>query len=262
MHERHLNKKKYFEEQSNTTLRYVIPFIEDVFAIEKGIDVLEIGCGHGGNLKPFLDAGCNVTGIDIIDDHVALARESYKDHPYSRNLRLISGDIYLVKEGELPQFDLIVMKDVIEHIHNQERFMGYVKGFLKPGGRMFIAFPPWRMPFGGHQQVCESRLLSVAPYIHLFPDPVYRFILHSFGERETRIAELLEVKSTGLSIERFRTIVAKEKFEVEKVQLYLVNPNYEIKFRLKPRVQFPAFTSLPYFRDFLTTCCYYLIRKR
>ncbi len=45
-------------------------------------------------------------------------------------------------------------------------------------------------------------------------------------------------------------------------QLYLFNPNYEIKFGLKPRRAWPIFRSLPYLRNFYTTAGYYLLRAK
>lgn len=29
------------------------------------MNVLEIGCGDGGNLLPFAELGCNTTGVDL-----------------------------------------------------------------------------------------------------------------------------------------------------------------------------------------------------
>jgi hypothetical protein len=43
--------------------------------------------------------------------------------------------------------------------------------------------------------------------------------------------------------------------------LYLVNPIYQQKFGLKPRKQFRLVAAIPGFRDFVTTCAYYLIRS-
>jgi len=139
--------------------------------------------------------------------------------------------------------------------------MGFVKRFLRADGRIFIGFPPWQMPFGGHQQVCEHRLLSIAPYTHLLPYSVYEWILKRGGEKPARIDELLEVKRTGISIERLKRILRMQNYQIEREEFFLINPNYEVKFGLKPRKQIWPLTKLPFFRNFLTTCCYYLVRQ-
>ncbi|WP_299106332.1 hypothetical protein, partial [uncultured Bradyrhizobium sp.] len=43
---------------------------------------------------------------------------------------------------------------------------------------------------------------------------------------------------------------------------YLINPIYQWKFGWKPRAQFRLITLIPYFRNFFTTCVYYLIRPK
>ncbi len=261
MHERHRDKQRYFNEQSYTTDRYVIPFVSPFLPVVEGIRVLEIGCGHGGNLKPFLDSGCVVTGLDVNSDDTTTADRLLHDHPHYNRLTLVTKDIYQVIADELGQFDLIVMKDVIEHIPQQERFMEFVKRFLKIDGRIFLGFPPWQMPFGGHQQVCENRLLSITPYTHLLPYSVYEWILKRGGEKPARIDELLEVKRTGISIERLRSILRLQNYQIEREEFFLINPNYEVKFGLKPWKQIWPLTKLPFIRNFLTTCCYYLVRQ-
>jgi SAM-dependent methyltransferase len=260
MHERHRDKQKYFNEQCYTTEHYVIPFLLPFLPLTEHTRVLEIGCGHGGNLKPFLDRGCMVTGLDVNPDDTTTAEHFLKDHQWYDRLRLLTIDIYQVVPEDVGRFDLIVMKDVIEHIHDQERFMGFIKRFLNTNGRIFLGFPPWQMPFGGHQQVCENRLLSVTPYIHLLPEPVYKWILTRCGESSHLITELLEVKQTGLSIERFRRILRSENYRIEREELFLINPNYKVKFGLKPRRQIWPLAKLPFLRNFLTSCCYSLVK--
>ena len=152
MQERHQDKLRYFNEQAKTTGKFVLPFVEDLVQLNPQTRVLEIGCGEAGNLKPFLDSGCQCTGIDIACNRIELAKEFYQDHPKRKNLELICSDIYKVTPGT-QQFDLIVMRDVIEHIPNQEKFMAFVKDFLKPDGKFFLGFPPWQNPFGGQPQI-------------------------------------------------------------------------------------------------------------
>jgi len=260
MQERHQNKFQYFNEQALTTKKFVIPYLEELIVLSSETSVLEIGCGEAGNLKPFLDLGCKGTGIDISCSRIDLAKQYYKAYKNKHNLTLICKDIYQVNpEGK--KYDIIIMRDVIEHIPNQEKFMGFVKEFLKDNGKFFLAFPPWQNPFGGHQQISQNKLLSKLPYVHLFPVSVYKFILKTFGEEEATIKGLLEIKETGISIERFERILKKEKYKILKKTFYLVNPNYETKFGLKPRHQIKFISSMPWIRNFFTTAMYYVITK-
>lgn len=259
MQKRHKNKQQYFEEQGLTTKKFVVPFLNDLINIDENTAVLEIGCAEAGNMKPFVDMGCKVTGIDISCSRIELAKEYYSKHKNLKNLELICEDIYNVEPTK--KYDILIMRDVIEHIPNQEKFMGFVKQFLKSDGKFFLAFPPWQNPFGGHQQICKSKFLSVLPYFHLFPKSVYSLILKLFGEREGTINELLEIKETGISIERFQRILKHEKYTIDKKVFYFINPNYETKFGLKPRKQNQLITSIPWLRNFFTTAMYYVISK-
>ena len=136
MQKRHKNKNQYFNEQGLTSQKFVVPFISDLVKLDSNTKVLEIGCAEAGNLKPFVDLGCKATGIDISCSRIELAKEFYKKHKNRKNLTLICEDIYKVNPDE--KYDLIVMRDVIEHIPNQEKFMAFVKNFLKPEGKFFL----------------------------------------------------------------------------------------------------------------------------
>jgi len=261
MHERHTDKQLYFNEQVYTTEKYVIPFIEKGMDISPGTSVLEIGCGEGGNLKPFLDLGCRVTGIDLSHSKIENAVKFYQDYPKADKVTFIEKDIYLAENELNEKYDLIIMRDVIEHIHNQLRFMDFVKQFLKPEGKFFIAFPPWYNPFGGHQQVASSRILSKLPYFHLLPKFLYKFILKAGREPKEKIDGFLEIKETGISIDRFEKILRDTNYIIMQRKHYFINPNYEIKFKLKPKEQLKVITYIPFFKNLVTTSSYYLVKK-
>lgn len=258
MQERHVNREQYFNEQAYTAKNYVIPFVNSIFQITSKISILEIGCGEGGNLLPFLDLGCErIVGIDLSAGKIENAKKYFASHKNNKNIEFLNANIYDV--DNLGTFDLIIMRDVLEHIYDQEKFMLFVKKFLKPDGKFYLGFPPWVNPFGGHQQICNSKFLSKLPFFHILPAPIYKLILKTFGESERIIQDLLEVKSTAISISRFEKILKKSGYKKDKRVFYFINPNYEIKFKLKPREINKVIGAIPYFRDFLITTNYYLI---
>ena len=121
MQERHSNREQYFREQVYTTEKHVIPFVREIRPIDKSISVLEIGCGEGGNLGPFLDMGCDrVVGVDLSTSKIENGKKYFENHPRKAHLELIAEDIY--KTNTIGKFDFIITRDVIEHIHNQDRF--------------------------------------------------------------------------------------------------------------------------------------------
>jgi hypothetical protein len=86
-------------------------------------------------------------------------------------------------------------------------------------------------------------------------------LLRFGGEKPERVKELLEVKTTGITIERLRKILRNERFVVEQEVLFLISPNYEVKFGLKPRKQLALIAYSPHLRNFVTTCSYCLARE-
>jgi SAM-dependent methyltransferase len=257
----HLDEKIRFDQQVDNSQAYVLPFIEKTKAIGTGTTVMEVGTAEGGVLLPFINRGCKCVGVDLAARRIDLANQFLANEVAAGKAEFLCQDIY--EESFLNRFkgyfDIIILKDVIEHVPEQEKFIPHLKNFLKPGGQIFFGFPPWYMPFGGHQQVCRTKWLSVLPYYHILPMSLYKGILKMGGEHPNVIKELVEVKETQITIERFERIVKKSGLKVLNKQDFLINPIYKYKFGLKPRTQWAPLTWIPYFRDFVTTCVYYTV---
>ena len=256
-----MDGKVRFDQQVDNSLSYVLPFIEKTKALGPGVNVLEVGTAEGGVLVPFIDKGCYCVGVDLAPLRIEFAKECLAAQYAAGKVDLLCQDI---SEQEFlgrfkNYFDVIILKDVIEHVPEQEKFITYLKGLLKPGGQIFFGFPPWYMPFGGHQQVCRKKWASVLPWYHILPGFMYRGILKMAGEHDVVIQELMEVKDTQITIERFERIVKRAGLKVLQKQHYLINPIYKFKFGLKPRKQWAPLSWIPYFRDFVTTCVYYTV---
>ncbi|HET9058194.1 MAG TPA: class I SAM-dependent methyltransferase [Chitinophagaceae bacterium] len=259
MFEFHQDKLRYFNIQVQNARRHVVPFVEKHKPILSGMRVLEIGCGEAGVLKAFIEKGCVAVGVELDDPRLVNARLFMEKELEMGLISFISKDIYQVDAAtELKgKFDIVILKDVIEHIHDQKKLIAWMKSFLNPEGVIFFGFPPWQMPFGGHQQMINNKLLSKLPYYHLLPMPLYKWVLKMGGQDATAYAE---IKETGISIERFEKIVKETGYKVVSKTFYLVNPIYEYKFGWKPREQFKLISAMPQVRNFFTSCVYYLIK--
>lgn len=250
--------RQYFYQLAETSRKYYLPYLSSFMRIGEGTAVLEIGCGEGGNLLPFAQTGCQVTGVDMAEDKIRAARQFFSEE--GADGRFLASDIFEVKELE-GCFDLILCHDVVEHIHDKEEFMRRVRLYLKPGiGIAFFAFPAWQMPFGGHQQMCRNRTLARLPYFHLLPAGLYRRVLKLGGEDPATVEGLLDIKRTATPIELFERLVRRSGMQKVNRRFYLVNPHYEVKFGLRPR-RLPALPgAIPWLRNFYITSCFYLLK--
>ncbi len=253
MYDFHENKSRYFEIQRWVTAQYIIPFLE--LPASSSLRVLEVGCGEAGVLKAFVDQGHTGMGIELSPTRVEMANAFLSDEVSRGRVEIVNANIYDIDPAWDPkfQFDLIVLKDVIEHIPDQARFMAKLKQFLKPGGKVFFAYPPWWMPFGGHQQICKSKLLSKLPWFHLLPMGLYLAFLRMMGESEATIKELREIKETGIISEKIHAIIRNLNYQVIKETFWLINPIYVRKFNFKP---LKAVLAIPYLRNIYCTAHY------
>lgn len=256
MQERQKNRKLYFKELSLTSKRYYIPYISKYKKIEKGMNVLEIGCGDGGNLLPFAELGCNTTGVDLSTGRIKDAILFFEERQIKGDF--IASDIFKLK-GLEHKFDLIICHDVIEHIKDKATFLSNLPKYMNSEGIIFMSFPAWQMPFGGHQQICKSWLASHLPFIHLLPKLLYVGLLRLCHEKQETINELLSIKHTQCSIESFRKIALGE-YKIINQQFYFINPHYEIKFGIKPRKLSPIISSIPFIRNYFTTSFFCILK--
>ena len=93
--------------------------------------VLDVGCATGGFLKHLKSKGFyHLYGIDMIPQYV------YKAKNY--NIRL--GTVYAIP-FEDNSFDIIILDQVLEHLHNPKSAMKEIKRVLKKGGLIYVGVP-------------------------------------------------------------------------------------------------------------------------
>lgn len=257
---RYEDREKYFTELAQTSKDYYIDYIRYFKEIRKGTSVLEIGCGEGGNLLPFADLGCRVAGIDILPNKINNAKTFFS----ARNAK---GDFFcsnfLKATPLIEQFDIILIHDVIEHIEPgcKDEFFMKIRNYLKPDGIVFFGFPAWHMPYGGHQQICRSKMCRI-PFIHLLPKTLYRAYLNVFKEAHCQIEELLGIKRSRMTAERFENLCKRHDYIIKDRRLWLISPHYRAKFGLTPTRLCSPFCNIPYLRNYFSTSCFYVIGSK
>lgn len=99
--------------------------------------VLDAGCGTGDHALYFAGQGCQVTGIDFVEEAITRAKKKAE----GRNLPVT----FLVKDaldlkGWPERFDTVIDSGLFHVFSDQDR-QRYVEGLaavLKPGGRLFL----------------------------------------------------------------------------------------------------------------------------
>ncbi len=258
----HGDKQRYFNLTRQVTQEYIYPYLQQQGAIKPTMKVLEIGCGEAGVLSYFASQGHQVFGIELEQNRIDLAKDFLANEVQTGQARFLNKDIYDVDiEKDIGHtFDLIILKDVIEHIPNQAKFIPQLHRYLSPQGVVFMAFPPWQMPYGGHQQILGQKWASRLPYYHTLPKGLYSAMLKLLGVPAASIATMQFIKSTGISIERFERICSKAGFAVAANRHYLFNPIYKYKFGINPKRQSVLIKHIPYLRNWFTMGVYYIIK--
>ena len=262
MQQRHLDRKLYFQELANTSRDFYLDYLRPYINLGEQTRVLEIGCGEGGNLLPFAEIGCQVKGIDLSETRIRQAREFFAEAGQNATFaceNFIHAD---QPATEADRYDLILIHDVIEHIEKPYKldFFTHIRPFLKQNGLLFIGFPAWQMPFGGHQQICKG-FAAKMPFIHLLPKRLYAAIVRSCGNGDACVNELLSIKRAKMPIEPFERLTKNCGYTILQRTLWFVNPHYKQKFGLKPRKENAFFARLKYIRNFYTTSAFYLLRS-
>lgn len=258
----HSDKDRYFRMQFEHSRDFILPVVRKHLPPPGKARVLEIGSAEAGVLRAFTDLGIQCSGIELSASRVEHARRYFAEELEQGLIDFRVADIFDVDPASMGDgYDLIILKDVIEHIHDQNKALGHFRSFLRPGGMIFFTMPPWLMPFGGHQQLMESNVLRKLPWFHVLPMGMYKGIMRAFGENDAKLEQMAEIKDTGLSLQTFSKYIRKNNYTILDRSLWFINPNYKYKFGMKPRKLLFPITAIPWLRDIMTTSAYVLIKK-
>jgi len=207
-------------------------FIQDYFGKLDYSDkrVLEVGAAEGGVLKYLTELGATCFGLELspkrFDNSSKLVGNS--------KITFIAGDITATEtfiDYNLNDIDYIILRDVIEHIHDKQSALKNVFSLLQGGGKVFISYPPYHAPFAGHQQT-SGKLLAKIPYIHCLPDKLYHNYLRILGVSDNKIKYLANIKVTRVKDLEFLELCRSVGFMIRKYDSFIFRPEYKFRFSL------------------------------
>jgi SAM-dependent methyltransferase len=253
------NDRYYFGYQFGLGHDYVVPYLEESGVQLVGKSICEIGCGEAGVLAAIKDRGAaNVVGIDIRQEAIDRARVIFD------GLKL-KGDFALhnITDQDTPPawreaFDLVILRDVIEHLDETENSLKHVMEFVKPGGHLYIVFPPYYSPFGAHQHLLKTFWGNV-PFIQLLPDAMFK-PMTSKARHEIDIEEVSRLRDIKLTIEDFRRASENVGLEIIREELFFLRPVFKMKFGL-PTVKANFLRHVPLLRELVALEASYLLKK-
>jgi SAM-dependent methyltransferase len=129
--------------------RRIVGHYLDLLKLPASAQVLEVGCGTGGNLELLSRYG-TVQAVET--DPIAL--EYARDRGIAR-----------VEEGRLPDglefdesgFDLIVLLDVLEHVEQDVASLARLRELLGPRGHLIVTVPAFGFLWSGHDTLHEHK---------------------------------------------------------------------------------------------------------
>ncbi len=253
----------YRRYQSILAERYLIPRLRKWGLELEGARLLEVGSGDGGCAAAFYRAGCRVTTMDIDARLVRIAGEFNEQE--GLDIHVSQGDV--CNEGseafQKGPFDIIMMRDVIEHIAEPVAALRILKNILSPNGNLFIVFPPYYSPFGAHQQILPRKKKFMVPYnklpfIQLLPNPIFLSVVKGETSSHREVARLRGIR---LTIRKFEGAVRQAALSVRGRKFYLSRPTFTLRYGA-PVVVASFLGAIPLLRELTVTAAYYLLEKK
>lgn len=162
------------------------------------------------------------------------------------------------------EFDLVLLHDVLEHVPDYEQALCAVARVLRANGHVFVTFPPYYSAFGGHQHMARGRA-RMTPFVHLLPARVFfryaRPAANEYMTAEGSLEDMLSVRRTKLTLSAAERAFAKAGLEVVDRELYLLRPEYELRYGVRTRPA-GALGNVPKLREVIVNGAFYLLRSK
>ena len=252
------NVKYYWGYQYRLASEVLVKMLKKLGSFKEGDRVAEIGCAEGGVLAAFVQEGAkDALGTDIVTRRLETG-EKVMDM-LKIPIKFVEHDI--INEPLEPEwqenYDLALLRDVIEHLDDAEIALKKIRGMLKPGGRLFVTFPPYHSPFGGHQQTLAN-FWGKLPYIHLLPYSIFKKMMKT--GRPNDVGEVKRLHKIRMTPEKFISAAKNAGYEIENQDYYLLRPVFKMKFGL-PSLKITPLAKANFIRKFFSLEAAYLLKN-
>ena len=249
----------YFEYQRAVAREAVLPWLRPRVRLE-GAAVADFGAHQGGLLDEVRASTGAASGLGVELNEAVVASSPFVS---DERFRLEVGDLTALDPQAGP-FDLLFLHDVLEHVVDVERVLAAAAARLTPGGRLFVAFPPYRSPFGGHQHLAAG-WARAAPYLHYLPGRAF-FRLARPGANEymssaDSLSDLVSVRRTRLTLGRAEHAFGAAGLRVVARRLFLVRPEHTLRYGV-PTVGAGPLGAWPVLRELAVSGAYYLLARQ
>jgi 2-polyprenyl-6-hydroxyphenyl methylase/3-demethylubiquinone-9 3-methyltransferase len=102
-----------------------------------GKTVLDVGCGGGLLSEGMCEKGATVTGIDLSDKALSVARLHLLESGRQVDYRQISAEELAAQQGS--SFDVVTCMEMLEHVPDPASTVAACAALVKPGGHVFFS---------------------------------------------------------------------------------------------------------------------------
>ncbi len=158
-------------------LRY-LPRVVD-FDGYRGQRLLEVGCGVGIDLVRFARGGAVVTGIDLSETAIELARKNFAQRGLDADLRLGNGEALEFADDT---FDVAYAHGVLQYTADPQKMVDELRRVVKPGGEVILMVYNRRSWLNLLSAVMGVGLEHEdAPVLRKYTVPEFRALLRGFS---------------------------------------------------------------------------------
>jgi 2-polyprenyl-3-methyl-5-hydroxy-6-metoxy-1,4-benzoquinol methylase len=100
--------------------------------------VLEVAAGDAALCACLQQSGCEVVANDLREENLT---QSVARFDNGSKIRILPGNVFDIDPKSTGPFDLVIACEIIEHVAHSIEFLGQLKKFLTPGGRLLLTTP-------------------------------------------------------------------------------------------------------------------------